>query len=373
MKRKQTGALKSCTFLINPTRQPSSVRVLKKILKKRTSAEIIETSNREELSNEVVKFCKGPGENLVIWGGDGTVHDAINAMMIHPPQGKALGFLRGGTGNGIQDSYEIPWRISRQIETYIKSADNRFYEAVDLLKIETKQKALYGQLVGVGVDADILRLRNDQFVSVTDTAKDTATATATTAAGIRFYIGAGLKVLRTFDFKEVKSKTLTFTNGKYALKGGKINAEFPFKTLVRGTKSTLVEIGTRPYYGKGFKICPDVVCNDGKMDAYLFQFTNHFSVIRNIVSVWNGWHDRVNRHLVKAGYPLIERYEVESTVIRMEKPFSFHVDGELYHTGPDAEIRISIMPQVVNFLVPEHFYRKFHPFFFEEAGVNIHK
>jgi diacylglycerol kinase family enzyme len=109
------------------------------------------------------------------------------------------------------------------------------------------------------------------------------------------------------------------------------------------------------------------------MDAYLFQFTNYFSVIKNIFSIWNGWHDRVNRHLVKAGYPLIERYEVESTVIRMKKPFSFHVDGELYHTGPDAEIRISIMPQVVNFLVPEHFYRKFHPFFFDEAGVNIHK
>jgi len=362
--RKQTEALKSCTFLINPTRHPSSVRVLKKILKRRTSAEIIETSSREELHSEVVRFCKGKGENLVIWGGDGTVHDAINAMMIHPPQGKALGFLRGGTGNGIQDSYEIPWRISRQIETYIRSAENNFYVAVDMLKIETGQKTLYGQLIGVGVDADILKIRNDQFVTASDKA---------TAAGLRFYLVAGLKVLRSFDFKKVGSKTLTFSNGKYALKGGKINAEYPFKSLVRSTKSTLIEIGTRPYYGKRFKICPDVVCNDGKMDAYLFQFTNHFSVIRNIVSVWNGWHDRVNRHLVKAGDPLIERYEVESTVIRMDTPFSFHVDGELYHTGPNAEIKVSIMPQVVNFLVPEHFYRKFHPFFFEKAGVNIHK
>ncbi len=340
------------------------MRALKKILKKRTSAEIVETSSREELRNEVVKFCKGPGENLVVWGGDGTVHDAINAMMIHPPQGKALGFLRGGSGNGIQDSYEIPWRISHQIETYTKSAENRFYEAVDLLKIETGQKTLYGQLIGIGVDADVLRIRKEQFVSAADNA---------TAAGIRFYIGAGLKVLRTFDFRRVESKTITFKNGKYAMKGDRINAEYPFKSLVRSTKSTLIEIGTRPYYGKRFKICPDVVCNDGKMDAYLFQFANHFSVIRNIFSIWNGWHDRVNRHLIKAGSPLIERYEVESTVIRMEKPFSFHVDGELYHTGPDAEIRISIMPQVVNFLVPEHFYRKFHPFFFDEAGVHIHK
>lgn len=356
MKRRTEEYLKNFTFLINPTRHPSSVKILKKILKQRRAAEVIETRSREELAAEVVRFCKGPEGNLVIWGGDGTVHNAINAMMIHPPKNKALGFLRGGTGNGIQDSYEIPWRIGKQIETYIKSSENNYYEAVDLLKIETENETLYGQLLGVGADVDVLKVRKEKFSS----------SEKMIIPGIRYYIGAGLKVLKSFDFKTVPESKLIFKHGKYALRGSKINAEFPFKSLVRTTRSALIEIGTRPYYGKRFKICPDVVCNDGKMDAYLFQFTNHFTVLRSLFAVWNGWHDRVNTHLIKAGYPLIERYEVSSTIIEMNAPFYFHVDGELYHTGAAARVKISILPRAVNFLVPENFYLKFHPFFMND-------
>lgn len=357
MKRRTEEYLKNFTFLINPTRHPSSVKILKKILKQRRAAEVIETRSREELVDEVVRFCKGPEGNLVIWGGDGTVHNAINAMMIHPPKNKALGFLRGGTGNGIQDSYEIPWRIGKQIETYIKSSENNYYEAVDLLKIETANETLYGQLLGVGVDVDVLKVRKEKFSS----------SEKMIIPGIRYYIGAGLKVLKSFDFKTVSESKLIFKHGKYALRGSKINAEFPFRSLVRTTRSALIEIGTRPYYGKRFKICPDVVCNDGKMDAYLFQFTNHLTVLRSLFAVWNGWHDRVNTHLIKAGYPLIERYEVSSTIIEMKVPFYFHVDGELYHTGPAAKVKISILPRAVNFLVPENFYLKFHPFFMNDV------
>ncbi len=356
MEKGNSENLQNFTFLINPTRHPSSVKILKKILKRRRAAEVIDTRSRDELIEEVVKFCKSSGHgNLVIWGGDGTVHNAINAMMVHPPKHKALGFLRGGTGNGIQDSYEIPWRIGKQIETYIESAEHKYYEAVDLLKIETEQETLYGQLFGVGVDVDVLQVRKEKFSS----------ADKLIIPGIKYYVSAGLKVLKSFDFKNLPESKLAFKNGKYALRGGKINAEFPFKTLLRETKSPLIEIGTRPYYGKRFKICPDVVCNDGKMDAYLFQFTNHFTVLRSLFSVWNGWHDRINNHLVKAGYPLIERYEVESTVLEMGEPFYFHVDGELYHSGPAARVKVTILPRVVNFLVPENFYRKFHPFFID--------
>ncbi len=356
MEQKQNHYLRDFTFLINPTRHPSSVKILKKILKQRRAAKVIETQSREELVEKVVRFCRGSGEaNLVIWGGDGTVHNAINAMMVHPPKNKALGFLRGGTGNGIQDSYEIPWRIGKQIETYIESAEQNYYEAVDLLKIKTENETLYGQLLGIGVDAEVLQVRKEKFTS-TD---------KTIIPGIRYYVAAGLKVLKSFDFRKVPESRVTFINGKYAIKGGKINAEFPFKFLARPTKSALIEIGTRPYYGKRFKICPDVVCNDGKMDAYLFQFTNHFTVVRSLFSVWNGWHDRINNHLVKAGYPLIERYEVKSTVIERDEPFYFHVDGELYHSGDAARVEISILPRALNFLVPEKFYRKFHPFFID--------
>ncbi len=342
-----------CTFLINPTRHPSSAKVLKKILKKKTDARIVESSSIENFRKEVRSFCTGDSKYLVIWGGDGTVHQAINAMMGKYKPIKALGFLRGGTGNGIQDSYEIPHFLTKQINTYIDSVKNSYIESVDLLRIDIGSKTVYGQLLGIGYDAEVLKLRKSLFF------KD---AQNTVRPGMRYYLFSALKLFRKLDFRNTTEIELTFKSGKYALKGIKINAEYPFKTLIRKTKAVIIEIGTRPYYGSLFRICPDVVCNDGNMDAYLYQFNNHLTVLLNLISIWNGWHHRINARLEKMRQPLIERYEIKETIIKTGKNVDFHIDGELFNTGDTDEIHISIIPQAINFLVPGSFYHKFHPF-----------
>ena len=342
-----------CTFLINPTRHPSSIRVLKKLLKRKTSAKIIEASSRNKLKDEVEKFCGSDSKYLVIWGGDGTVHEAVNSMMEHTHKGKALGFLRGGTGNGIQDSYEIPVFLSKQIDSYIDSVKHNYLESVDLLKIYVGKRVIYGQLIGLGVDVQVLNIRKMLFYRE---------SSHTIKPGVKTYILAGMKLYREFDFSRIKETEITFKKGKYALKGIKINSEYPFKTLTRRTRSAMIEIGTRPYYGKLFRICPDVVCNDGNMDAYLFQFTNHMSVVVNFIALWNGWHNRINGRLVKNRKPLIERYEVKEVVLKTGKGADFHVDGELYNTEESDSIRITIDPLAIDFLVPGSFYHKFHLF-----------
>ena len=52
----------------------------------------------------------------------------------------------------------------------------------------------------------------------------------------------------------------------------------------------LIEIGTRPYYAKMFRICPDVVCNDGLMGVYLFKFPGRFKLAVNLPWLWMGRH-----------------------------------------------------------------------------------
>ena len=59
MKKRHKNSMENVIFLINPTRHPSSVKILKKILKKETTAEVIETRSREQLGEEVAKFCTG--------------------------------------------------------------------------------------------------------------------------------------------------------------------------------------------------------------------------------------------------------------------------------------------------------------------------
>lgn len=281
------------------------------------------------------------------------MHQAINAMMTNSITGKALGFLRGGTGNGIQDSYEIPYLLPRQISSYIESVKNSYVEPVDLLKIEAAGRIIYGQLLGVGYDAQVVKIRRLLYF------KD---AHNSVQPGLKYYILSALKMFKKLDFHNLPEREITFQNGKYALKGIKINAEYPFETLTRRIKPVIIEIGTRPYYGRLFRICPDVVCNDGNMDAYLYQFSSHWTVLMNLVSIWNGWHHRINGRLARVRKPLIERYEIKEARIRTGKEVDFHIDGELYNTEEAEEIRVTIMPRALDFLVPGSFYHKFHPF-----------
>lgn len=355
--------LASCALIINPSRYPQYVKILRQFLKRYPIPEVVETESREHFIQCVKDFYGGDKRYLLVWGGDGTAHNAINALMEAEGNGgsglnKAVGFLRGGSGNGIQDSYEVPFSILKQLESYAESMRNHYAVDVDLLRVDEGNAGVYGQLIGVGFDVDVLKLR--------DTQRDAGRKKGHVKAGLMNYAAAAAKTFLTNDFETKESYHLRLKDGKYSFKGTRVNAEFPFQTLEREVRPRILEAGTRPYYGKLFKICPDVVCNDGYLDLYLFNFDDKLSMLRNLVSLWNGWHHKINKRFARKNKPLIERYEIKEMEILSERPFHYHVDGELktvtQSTAEGYRLTISVAPQTISFLVPETFYRKFHPF-----------
>ena len=66
---------------------------------------VTETSSTTDTKNLVLNLKLSQTDGLVIVGGDGTVHDAIAALMSRPDREKAiklpLGIIPGGTGNGL--------------------------------------------------------------------------------------------------------------------------------------------------------------------------------------------------------------------------------------------------------------------------------
>ncbi len=129
----------------------------------------------------------------------------------------------------------------------------------------------------------------------------------------------------------------------------------------------MVEVGKRPYFARQFKICPDAVCNDGTLDAYIFNMNSQFKILFDILSLWNGWHDQINFRYLQKGRPApIERYEVEQVEIISSSPFHYHVDGELKETSELQEnqyrLQLEIVPETISFIVPYKMLRKFHPF-----------
>jgi diacylglycerol kinase family enzyme len=350
--------LESCSVVVNPSRTPHLVRRLLGLLEKHGAGRVVVTRDREHFIREIEDFAAGPFRNLIVWGGDGSAHEAQNAMVKSGCSGKNVGFLRGGSGNGIQDSYEVPLPIARQVAAFAESAEEDYRIAVDLLAIDDGSGGapVYGQLCGLGFDVRVLERR----------ARHRSRKTGAARPGLANYIRSGLGLVAAEPLSDGRTYRLDLERGKFALRGKRTNAEFPFERLSLDADPVMIEMGTRPYYGGLFKVCPDVVCNDGFLDLYLFNFQNKLDVLRNAVSLWNGWHSRINSRFARRSKPLIERFEIKRVSVSSPEPFLWHVDGEVRHCEPrrdgPARLEIGVLPGALSFLVPAGFWRKFHPY-----------
>lgn len=371
LRERQRAAFTSCTFIINPTRFPEYAKMLKRLLKRTDVPEVIESESKQHFIDSVRRFCRNDHRYLLVWGGDGTAHDAINTLTEEfqkQPElrsRKSVGFLRGGSGNGIQDSYEVPFGIRRQVAAYADAMQNHYTIDVDLLETTCGTTKSYCQLVGFGFDAEALKKRASRVYR-------RGANRGQVRRGMGNYFFAVLSTF-LFEFKRLEAETriLDLYEGKYSFKGTRVNAEFPFDFLQRHTNSVAIEVGSRPYYGRLFKICPDVVCNDGYLDVYLYNFQSRISILFNAVWLWMGKHDRINKKLARGRKPIIERYEVDRVAVSSDTRFDYHIDGEIRSTdeaGADEqdgvavhEVTIRVLPRQINFIVPGAFYRKFHP------------
>lgn len=344
--------------VVNPSRTPHLVKRLLGLLERHGAARVVITRDREHFLREIGEFTRTPYRNLIVWGGDGSVHEALNTLVKSGCTDRNVGFLRGGSGNGIQDSYEVPFPIARQVASFAESAEADYRIAVDLLAVDdgSGDGPVYGQLCGLGFDVRVLERR----------ARHRSRRTGAARPGLANYVRSGLGLVLSEPLSDGRTYSLDLGRGKFALRGKRTNAEFPFERLVLDTRPVMIELGTRPYYGSLFKICPDVVCNDGFLDLYLFNFENKLDVLRNAISLWNGWHSRINSRFARRSKPLIERFEIQRVSLSSPEPFLWHVDGEVrlcdLRKDGTARLDVSVLPKALSFLVPPGFWRKFHPY-----------
>ncbi|MFW6215406.1 MAG: diacylglycerol/lipid kinase family protein [Alkalispirochaetaceae bacterium] len=354
------AGLKDALLLINPSRNPGRLKHLRRAAARFGVGTAVVTRDRPHFIREVESFARGPKRFLLVWGGDGTAHEAINGLMRIKGEGdtreKSVGFLRGGTGNGIQDSYMVPYRISRQMAVFAQAIHRDYTLAVDLITVQSGSFQRWCQLAGVGLDAAVLA-RRERHETIGGQVRFPV-------AGFLSYASAAIGAIFSEEFRS-HPYTVAMSEGKYAFSGPRVNAEFPFREIRLNRSSTLLEVGTRPFYGKLFRICPDVVCNDGSMDVYLFNFASRVSVARFLPSLWRGRHDRINAGSLRAAMPRIERFEVKGLRVESDRPFRYHLDGELLEArergGGIYAIEGRVVPEAIRFLVPPAFHRLFTP------------
>lgn len=246
--------------------------------------EIHETTRRNE-AKEIVKRLTVAGETeIVVVGGDGTLHEVLNGLA--NPAVCKLGLIPAGTGNDFADAAGIPHDAEEAARLILKGETRE----TDYLEIDGVRCMNIG---GMGMDVDILeRCRKGKL-----------------KGRIKYFISL---------FQSV-----------FSFKGLKISLKNDEKVIEKNAMIAVVCNGSR--FGGGMPVCPIAGIDDGKIDVVVVE---HIKGLGNILKAFT--------KLMKGKileYHITEHFLCDEIAIAAD-PCALQLDGEIYNDLRfDAKIR----------------------------------
>lgn len=253
-------------------------------------------------------LCEAGKRHLMVIGGDGTINEVVNGIMLSgvDPKEVFLAVVPLGRGNDWARTHSYPVHKQGNIEVFLKGD----FMCHDVGKVQTlqqdktKSERFFINIVGFGFDAEVIY---------------DATYKKPHFMGVSVYI---LSLIRTlFRYKsipvQVQSKEVTLSD-----------------------KSFLMVVAICQYNGGGMRQAPMAVPNDGKMDVVFIPEVSKFRVLTMIKSLFKGKHIEKMKDVIKV-------HQTAELTITSETPFRAEVEGELVELG---NYRVTVLPQALNML-----------------------
>ena len=218
-------------------------------------------------------------ERLLVCGGDGTVHEAVNGLA---GTGTALGILPGGRGNDLAATLGVPIDPAAAARHLVANPIRR----IDLGVVNGRR---FGTTAGVGFDADVA-MRTNRGVW--------------RRAGRFAYLGGIVASLVAF-----RAPRLMVTAGRERRDG----------------RYMLCAVSNSGRYGGGVLIAPEASAEDGLLDVCLIAHASRIRLLRILPAAYKGAH--VHAHEV-------EMLRAERVEIVTDEPLPIVADGELAGTTP---------------------------------------
>ena len=248
------------------------------------SYEVFETTCRGEAQDIAKKLTEGGEEvKLVIVGGDGTLHEALNG--IAEPEKCVLGIIPAGTGNDFAEAAKIPLD-SKEAARLILESEAKPTDYLEMGGVRCMNVA------GMGIDTEILQRCE------------------------RGRMKGKLKYL------------ISLLQSVISFKGWQIKFKQGEETVELNTLVTAACNGQQ--FGGGLKICPEAVIDDGKIDVVVVEHIKGiFNLGKALVTLLKG---KITTY-PKTRHFLCEEIEVNAP------PCTVQLDGELYS---DLEFKVKV-------------------------------
>lgn len=274
-------------FIVNPKAGGYDGKKIKKALPKlekrlleRNTEYLIHMTKRPNQATELTKsLIKNGATNIVVVGGDGTLHEVINGFSNF--ENVSLGIIPCGTGNDFASALKLPLDPVKALDV-ILDGEPKF---TDYMQMPTVRGL---NIIGMGVDVDVLK---------------------------RY-----AKQKKKTKFKYTMCLIKTLFNVKYA--------EFNAETDVfenRFHRSFIACVANGHRYGGGIPICPIATPTDGLLD---FVTVNEIKGLK-IVSAFLKLKKGKVLSLKEASHA-----NMKSIKITASTPYTVNVDGELYENIP---------------------------------------
>jgi diacylglycerol kinase (ATP) len=276
-------------IIVNPTAGGGrAARLVPSIRERfaRGAATVVVTTRAGEAEELAARAAADGVERVVAVGGDGTVQEVVNGLLLEDGQDTGIGIVPVGTGNDLARSLGLPRRIEEAWSVAIGPATRR----IDVARARCGERTRwFASAGGIGFDAQV------------------AAAMATRSGwqrGRAGYLLTTLSELRRFSNRRVR---LTLDDG---------TAEHAV---------LFVAIANGAYYGGGMRIAPDAATDDGALDVCIVGDISRMTAIRQLPNLYRGTH---------VNHPAVAIARARRVTIEGGPETLVHLDGEPFGCLP---------------------------------------
>ena len=233
------------------------------------------------LEDQVKTHVDNGAGRIVVAGGDGSVHEAVNGIM-RASNEAALGLIPTGTGNDFAKACDIPlnWEHAAQLLAR-RLADGQYSKMID---IGTMNERFFANGAGIGFDAKVTRIARSYHLPIGDLV----------------YL---LAIFRAM-FDGIATPRLKITAGDFSWDG----------------PATLAAISNGPWIGGMFHIAPMAGNDDGKLELLIADPVTRRRILFLLPKLMSGEH----MHESEITHQSITQMAIDSS-----EPLASHLDGEV--------------------------------------------
>lgn len=268
--------------------------------------DLMVTESRGQARDLACSAAENGYDVVVAAGGDGTVHEVVNGLVLDGPNNAKLGIIPIGSGNDYAYALNIPADIPAAIAIIYEG----YSRLVDLGTVvdDRGKRVLFDNNLGVGFDASVV---------------------------IRVEAVTRLHGFAKYFWGVLKTLALDFQPRHFEMRFDKEN-------LTQDVLFVTFGLGTR--HGGGFMLTPDAKLDDNLIDTCTVSPMGRLRALALLNSAVKGTH---------IDLPVVSMRRSQQIEITCTESLPIHIDGEVFAHPNDGvhQLTISSLPEAVEIIV----------------------